>query len=124
MDCQTRLVREYRAIFNGLAKLTIQEQGQVSAILRKLQMGWLTPGSVILQRIEDKQLSLRKVLRRPDSLQRKWFDDLNELEKGRWITIFRGFCGDERMQAILQLTLRRLQQLQKKTKSVSQGTDT
>lgn len=121
MERQTQLVRDYQAVFNGLAKLTSQEQGQVSAILRKLQMGWLTPGSVILQRIEKKQLSLRKVLQRPDSLQRKWFDDLGELEKGRWITIFRGCCGDERLQAILQLTLRRLQQLQKKAKSVSRG---
>ena len=82
-------------------------------------MGWLTPGGEILRRIEKHKLPLHRVLGQHDSLQRKWFEDLSDLQKGRWVNIFRDYCGGDRLKNILQLTMRRLQQLQKLTQSVT-----
>lgn len=113
MESRKRVVKEYREILNSLASL--RQSKKLAAVLQQLETGWLTPGSEILQRIEKKKLHPAGVLAQPDSLHRKWFEDLSHLQKGRWVNIFRDYCSDERLQNILQLTLRRLQQLQKLT---------
>lgn len=116
MHSRGGIVEEYRVILSELATL---KGKQLASVVRKLEMGWLTPGSEILRRLRSKDLSLEEVLRQPDSMQRKWFADLNSLEKSRWVKAFRIFCGYEKLEKIFQLTRRRLQQLEKNAKRVS-----
>lgn len=116
MDSRGGIVEEYRIVLSKLAALKGEKH---LAVLRMFELGWLTPGSEILKRLRSKELSLEKVLEQPDSMQRKWFADLNNLEKSRWVKDFRIFCGYEKLEKIFQLTRRRLQQLEKNAKRVS-----
>lgn len=122
MRSQIGLVQEYRAFLDELIRWTQHLNQPDHPLVQKLQMGWLTPGSEILCRLEKEEILAQKLLRTPQSLHRKWFDDLSELQKGRWISILRPFCVNGELENILQLTLRRLQQLQRKTKCISRGT--
>ena len=111
------MVKEYREILNSLAPLRTKRR--FSDVLQRLEMGWLTPGFEILRRIETRKLKVSHVLEQPDSLHRKWFEDLSDRQKGRWVNIFRRYCERGQLQDILRLTMRRLQQLQKLTQPVS-----
>jgi len=117
VDPRNRVLKEYREILARLAPL--RKDQKLSTVLQRLEMGWLTPGGEILRRIETRRLPLRRVLEQHDSLHRKWFEELSDLQKGRWINLFRGYCDDDRLQNILRLTIRRLQQLQKLTQPVT-----
>lgn len=117
MPSQVRVVQEYRALLDELMR-----QLPEHPLLQKLQMGWLTPGSEILRRLEKEKTFAQTLLQTSQSLHRKWFDDLSDSQKGRWVSILRPLCVHGEMEEILQLTLRRLQQLQRKTKCISRGT--
>ncbi len=117
MDPRKSVVKEYREILSSLAPLRTKRT--FSDALQRLEMGWLTPGFEILRRIETRKLKVSHVLEQPDSLHRKWFEDLSDRQKGRWVNIFRRHCEKGRLQDILRLTMRRLQQLQKLTQPVT-----
>ena len=108
--------REYRELVKSLTRLQGANQpGQndLRDLLRSLRTGWLTPGSEILFRLEKKRLKPRAVARRPPALQRKWFQELNDLEKSRWIAVFWDTPAKSDLPKLLKLSKRRLQQLMK-----------
>jgi len=68
------------------------------------------------------RVSASKVADQPPELQRKWFNELDEIEKGRWLLKFanRPCTPNIRVQSeILARTPRRLQQLMKQAKVIS-----
>lgn len=78
-----------------------------------LQRGWLAPGSYVLQLLENQALTLEEVLRRPKALHQKWFGEMRHQEKARWIARLRSACTWYQLQALLELSPRRLQQLRR-----------
>lgn len=110
--------REYRAIIQCVKELgTAPEATQpAQKLLKTLKMGWLTPGSEILSRLESKRLSAQAVMRRPAMLQRKWFSELLASEKPRWIKAFWNSPAKTDLPKILLLSKRRLLQLQQGAK--------
>lgn len=114
--------REYRAIVQSVKELsTAASEATLPAqkLLKALKMGWLTPGSEILSRLESKRLSAQAVLRRPAMLQRKWFNELLASEKPQWINVFWNLPAKPDLPKILGLSKRRLFQLQNGVKRVS-----
>ena len=95
MERQSRVVSEYRSI---LSELKLLRGESAAAIFRRLETGWLTPGSEILERIENQEVSLQKILRQSRSLLRKWFSDLSDQGKGRFIDLLRLVCVNEEVQ--------------------------
>ena len=94
------------------------------AVLHSVQFGWLTPGKRVLRLMDTGKVARAEVLKQPDLLQRKWFSELDEIEKGRWLLNFANRARNRiigELGQILDLTPRRLQQLLKLTKSVSVG---
>jgi len=113
--------REYRAIIQSVKELSKASEVTlpVQKLLKALKMGWLTPGSEILSRLESKRLSPQAVLRRPAMLQRKWFHELSGSEKPRWINVFWNLSAKTDLPKILELSKRRLLQLQQGVKCIS-----
>jgi len=118
MRSQVKVVQEYRAMLNELAQIIDQPK---HPLLQKFWMGWLTPGSEILRRMMREEICPRSLLRTPQSLHLKWFAELCDFNKGRWISLLRPLCKHGDLEKILQLSKRRLQQLQQKAKCVSPG---
>ncbi len=118
MELQHRVVLEYRVILGQLKSLA-EDDKAVAPVFQRLETGWLTPGGEILQRIEDGEVSPQKILRQSRFLIRKWFNELSDQQKARWIDHLRLVRVDEEVQKILQLSQRRLQQLRKSAKRVS-----
>ncbi|MBX3172218.1 MAG: hypothetical protein KF760_32740 [Candidatus Eremiobacteraeota bacterium] len=112
---------DYRSVVKRLASLKQHQEPAVREVLRILRLGWLTPGSEILFRLENALLRPGAVLRRPIPLQQKWFSELNYFEKSRWITIFWKLETKDELPQILGLSKRRLQQLMQAAKCVSPG---
>lgn len=113
--------REYRALLKSLRELPLTSEATLPAqkLLKALKMGWLTPGSEILSRLESKRLSPQVVLRRPLILQRKWFHELLAGEKPRWINIFWNLPAKTDMPKTLGLSKRRVLQLRQGMKCIS-----
>lgn len=78
---------------------------------RILRAGWLTPGSEILFRLENRKILPESVLRRSYLLQRKWFSELDCDGKSKWIRLFWDFCKKDELPKVLGLSKRRLSQL-------------
>lgn len=121
MNQQQLIQREYRAIIQSVRELSLASEAtqQGQKLLQVLKMGWLTPGSEILKRLESKKLAPRAVLRRPALLQQKWFHELSSPEKSRWLQVFWNLSAKTELSQLLGISKRRLQQLQQGVKRIS-----
>jgi len=115
---------EYRSLVETLETLQSVNTAllePIRSVLQILRTGWLTPGREILLQLEMGEVTLLSVLRRPRRLQRKWFSELDALEKVRWIAVFWDSSQKVDLPKVLGLSKRRLQQLLNPAKRVSQG---
>lgn len=98
--------REYRAIIQSVKELSTASAVTLPAqkLLKTLKMGWLTPGSDVLNRLENKKISPQAVLRKPALLQKKWFQELPADKKTRWIGVFWDLTAKLELSNILGLS--------------------
>lgn len=127
---QEQILREHRLLLRRLRELKQLMVAQTSdksydtflQILRTVRLGWLTPGKKVFRLMLSGRVAPSTILKKPASLQRKWFSELDEIEKGRWLLNFANRARNENIRVlgqILGLTPRRLQQLLRLTKSAS-----
>lgn len=127
---QDQILREYQQVLSQLKSLesrfnsgeSDETYDTFSSILRSLELGWLTPGTVVLSLLKEDRVSASFVLKQSRALQKKWFGELDEIEKGRWLLKFSNGFRNPKIRLlgeILDLTPRRLQQLQSQAKWVS-----
>ena len=127
---QEQILREHLLLLKHLKRLDrlVCEQScdetyeSFLSVLHSVQFGWLTPGKRVLKLMETGKVARSTVLKQPHPLQRKWFSELDEIEKGKWLLRFANRIRNGNIRGLGQiydLTPRRLQQLLKLAKSIS-----